>query len=264
MRRPKQKVLVFTVLFAIIAILVVFYAWPNQAAAPAKQARPGTTNTSPAGSGFDKNKYSLDDAASLWVVVNKSRSLPSSYTPSGLRAPAVPLRLAADSPEMWLRPEAGTFLVKLFAAAKTDGFNLMLTSGYRSYAEQQTVYGNYVKTDGIAGADTYSARPGHSEHQTGLAADVEPRSRVCELDQCFGATPEGRWLAANCYKFGFVIRYPKDKQNITGYEYEPWHVRYVGTGLAAQLHKTGQTLEQYFGLPAAPDYSGSNFELNNP
>ncbi len=109
---------------------------------------------------------------------------------------------------------------------------------------------------GKAVADTQSARPGFSEHQTGLAADIEPASRTCEVQECFGDTPEGQWVAANAYKYGFVIRYPKDMQHVTGYIYEPWHVRYVGKKLAEQMHKEGvATLEQFFGLENAPDYN---------
>ena len=104
-------------------------------------------------------------------------------------------------------------------------------------------------------ADQQSARPGYSEHQTGFAADVGPVSQNCALQQCFGDTPEGKWLAANAYKYGFIIRYAADDQDITGYEAEPWHIRYVGTELSTQMHTTGiKTLEQFFNVPGGAVY----------
>ena len=109
--------------------------------------------------------------------------------------------------------------------------------------------------DDEASADDESARPGFSEHQTGLAVDVGMANATCEVDQCFGATPAGKWVAANGYKYGFIVRYPQGLSDITGYEYEPWHLRYVGVGLATEMHnKAVQTLEQFFDLPAATDY----------
>lgn len=131
----------------------------------------------------------------------------------------------------------------------------MLSSGYRSYNYQTSLYSNYVKNEGQTAADTQSARPGHSEHQTGLAADIEPASRNCEVDQCFATTPEGKWLAANAYTYGFIIRYPADKVDVTGYEYEPWHIRYIGAPLATELHNQGiETLEEFFGVSGGPSY----------
>jgi D-alanyl-D-alanine carboxypeptidase len=113
-----------------------------------------------------------------------------------------------------------------------------------------------VQSEGQAVADTQSARPGYSEHQSGLAADLEPASRKCEVDQCFGDTPEGKWLSANAYKYGFVIRYPLGLDNITGYEYEPWHVRYVGIALSTEMHDEGiLTLEQFFAISGGTAYA---------
>ena len=197
----------------------------------------------------------------MWVVVNKGRQLPSDYVPAGLVVPTVPLRLSGSAAEMHVRSDTAAAMEKMFAAAKNEGINLMLASGYRSYATQVSVYNGYVSASGVDQADTFSARPGHSEHQTGLAADVEPTSRVCEVEQCFENTPEGKWLAANSYKYGFIIRYQKDTQALTGYEYEPWHVRYVGSDLSAQIHQTGQTLEQFFGLPNYSTYPDKSLIL---
>lgn len=205
---------------------------------------------------FNKKQFSLDDPASIWVIVNKHRQLkPKDYVPAELRPPRMPLRITSSTDEMSLRPEAAHALEELYKDAKQSGLELMVASAYRGNKYQQSLYYTYVERQGQAEADTQSARPGHSEHQTGWAVDVEPASRKCEVEACFGGMPEGQWVAANAYKYGFVIRYQKDKQAITGYIYEPWHLRYVGKALAEELHKQGNpTLEEFFGLEAAPDY----------
>lgn len=211
--------------------------------------------TSQSTTSFNKSQYSLTDPKSIWLVVDKKRPLnPLTYAPD-LTVPSIPLRLSASDGEMHVSSQMAGALEQLVAGAKQDGINLMLASGYRSYALQVSVYGSEVRAYGQTQADLESARPGYSEHQTGFAADLEPTSRECEVSQCFANLPEGKWLAANAYRYGFIIRYPSDKTNITGYEYEPWHVRYVGTALSNEMHKEGiTTLEEFFGLPAAPNY----------
>ena len=205
---------------------------------------------------FDKGHYSLDDPGRIWVIVNKRRPLnPKNSTPRDLRAPSVPLRLNDQHDEMKLQAIAAQATETLFAAAKKDKLELMVASAYRSSDYQKGLYNGYVKQQGQAAADTQSARPGHSEHQTGLALDVEPATRKCEVEACFADLPEGQWVAANAYKHGFVLRYHKDKESITGYIFEPWHLRYVGKALAQKLHDEGDpTLEEFFSLPPAPDY----------
>lgn len=205
---------------------------------------------------FDKKQHSLDDPNSIWVIANKRRPLqPTTYTPGDLVVPDVPLRLTDQDEEMQLRQVTATAIEELFADAKQDGLDLMVSSAFRSYDYQSGLYNRYVQQQGQAVADTQSARPGHSEHQTALAVDVEPTSRECEVEQCFANLPEGKWVAQNAYKYGFVVRYQQDKDHITGYMYEPWHLRYVGKPLAAELHTLGDpTLEEFFGLPPAPDY----------
>lgn len=211
-----------------------------------------TTSSSPIK--FDKNAHSTTDASSIWVVVNKKRPLPADYTPANLRAPAIPLRLSSSYPEMQLRSDAADAAEQLVTAAKSDGIDLMLVSGYRSFDSQQTVYNSYVAQEGQAAADAYSARPGHSEHQTGLAADFGMTDRMCELDACFGETDAGIWLVQNAAAYGFILRYDKNNQAKVGYNYEPWHFRFVGKELAAEIKKSGQTLEEFFGLPSASSY----------
>jgi len=205
---------------------------------------------------FDKTKFSLTDPASPWLVVNKKRILsPATYAPTDLTTPATQLKSAGTSTDMQVRAETARALESMIAAAKNENINLMLASGYRSYNTQNTIYNSEVRAYGQATADKESARPGHSEHQTGWAADVGATNRKCELQACFADSAEGKWLAANAHSFGFIIRYPKDKTAVTGYTYEPWHVRYVGTDLSNQMYKENiETLEEFFNLPAAPDY----------
>ena len=160
-----------------------------------------------------------------YLVVNKTYSLPEDYGSK-------------------LTSETTDAFNKMQAAAKLDNINLWIQSGYRSYDLQQRLYNNYVNRDGKKEADTYSARPGHSEHQSGLAFDVNT------IDDSFIGTPEAIWLSKNCYKYGFILRYPEGKTNETGYKYEPWHFRYVGKDLATKLYNNGNwiTMEDYFGL----------------
>ncbi|MBX4201318.1 M15 family metallopeptidase [Candidatus Saccharibacteria bacterium] len=264
MRKNKKKTYATSIAIAVLLIGVVFLAWPkNQPVSGIHATAPKTATPTPSPKPveFDKTQHSTDISSSLWVVVNKGRVLPSNYAPDGLVVPNVPLRYSTSSSEMHVRADTAAAMESLFKAASTQGINLKLASGYRSYSYQVSVYGGYVKSDGVTQADTYSARPGHSEHQTGLAADLEPIDRQCEVEQCFENTPEGQWLAANSYKYGFIIRYGKTTQNLTGYQYEPWHVRFVGIDLANQIQVSGQTLEQFFGLPTYPDYPAQSYQL---
>jgi D-alanyl-D-alanine carboxypeptidase len=228
---------------------------PASSSKPASQQKGSTDTKASQPAAFDKKQYSLDDPNSIWVIANKQRPLqPKTYAPADLVVPNVPLRTASSNGEMHVRQANARAMETMFAAAKAQGINLMLASGYRSYMLQVSVYSAEVKNYGQAVADSESARPGYSEHQTGLAADIEPASHQCEVTDCFANLPEGKWLAANEWQYGYVIRYRQGTQNIAGYKYEPWHVRYVGTALAAEIHKSGQPLETFFGLPVAPSY----------
>jgi zinc D-Ala-D-Ala carboxypeptidase len=249
-----KKVFVLLIAVAALAIGVYTFAQQRGGHGTAREAHHADNGAKTAS--FDKKKRSVSAANSLWLVVNKRRPIvPKDYTPAPLVAPDMPLRLSATTPEMLLRKDAADALAALAANAKKDNIGLMLSSGYRSYSYQTNLYSYYVSKQGQAEADTQSARPGFSEHQTGLAADVEPTSRQCEVEQCFADLPEGRWVAANAYRYGFVIRYQNSKDAVTGYEYEPWHLRYVGTDLSYELHKQGNpTLEAFFALGDAPDY----------
>ncbi|WP_425953592.1 M15 family metallopeptidase [Xylanimonas sp. McL0601] len=186
------------------------------------------------------------DAASLLVVVNKQRPLdPVTYAPADLRP--------ADG--VLLRTEAADAFERLSAAAEAAGAPVEARSGFRSYADQVRTHRRWVRTLGSASAEAQSARPGFSEHQTGLAVDVLPRGGACQDFGCFGATPQAAWLAKNAGRFGFVVRYQAGQQAVTGYTDEPWHLRYVGVRAAADVAASGaRSLEEHIGLPAAPTY----------
>jgi D-alanyl-D-alanine carboxypeptidase len=213
----------------------------------------GATPTPTSTTGFDKAAFSIDDPTSYWIVVNKLRPLnPVSYAPPDL----VTVPVAHDNPAI-MRSAASAALVAMFAAGAAEGAGQMqIQSSYRSYPVQVRVYNGWVSSKGKAQADQQSARPGFSEHQTGLAVDISTVPLKCSLAACFGTTPQGEWLVANAWRFGYLLRYPADKTAVTGYEYEPWHFRYIGIPLATELHTEGvETLEEFFGLPAAPDYA---------
>lgn len=142
--------------------------------------------------------------------------------------------------------EARAAFEEMAAAARVDGFELVAFSGYRSFERQQELYKRYVKNDGQEAADRYSARPGHSEHQTGLAFDIgEQNFEEHFARESFGETEAGKWVASNAHEYGFIMRYPNGKEKITGYMYEPWHFRYVGKELAKKLTESGLTVEEY-------------------
>lgn len=170
------------------------------------------------------------------LIVNKTYSIPSTYAPDNANG--------YSYCNTCLTPETINAFNQMQADANALGLNLYISSGYRSYSYQDGLYTNYVSRDGKQAADTYSARPGHSEHQTGLAFDLNT------IDDSFANTIEGKWVQDNCYKYGLIIRYPKGKENITGYQYESWHLRYIGHELAEKLYNNGNwiTLEEHFNL----------------
>lgn len=190
-------------------------------------------------------------AASLTVLVNKKTPLsPLRYTPT-----LWPLSAVGVGGGQAMRPEAAVAMRDLVQAAAGAGHSLQVASAYRSYDTQVAVFNRYVSERGVAGAELTSARPGYSEHQTGLAADVVAVGSGCGIDQCFGSLPAGHWVAANAWRYGFIVRYPNGYTSITGYEWEPWHLRYVGVDAAREMHDGGiATYEQYLGAAAAPTY----------
>ena len=157
------------------------------------------------------------------LIVNKKYPLPKDYDPK-------------------VNKEALEALKSMQADAKTLNLDLTLISGYRSYKDQEILHEKYVLKDGEEIANTYSAKPGYSEHQTGLAFDVG------STDRSFSDTIEAKWIEENAHLYGFIVRYPKDKMNITGYIYEPWHIRYLGVDIATKVKESGLTLEEYLGI----------------
>lgn len=158
------------------------------------------------------------------LVANKTYGLPSSYHPGDLL------------------PECQSAFSTMQADASAKGLNIYNASGFRSYSLQNDLYTRYSNRDGKAAADRYSARPGHSEHQTGLALDLN------DITSAFANTAEGQWVAENCWRYGFILRYPQGKEAQTGYMYEPWHIRYVGVDVATKIYESGLCLEEYYGI----------------
>lgn len=192
------------------------------------------------------------DTSTITFLVNREYPLSSDYVPEDLTTPDVLFPFSDTSiDKAKMTPEAGKALALLFDAAYDEaGLTLYGVSAYRSYARQYTIYATNLAVYGTAHTNRYSAAPGRSEHQTGLAIDISCASESFRLETTFADTSEGLWVAENAHRFGFILRYPKDKEHITGYNYEPWHIRYVGTELAAYLYETGLTLDEYYGVPS--------------
>lgn len=161
------------------------------------------------------------------LIANKTYSLPSGYNPGDLL------------------PECAAAFSEMKSAAAQQGLGIWNASGFRSYELQESLYTRYSNRDGKEAADRYSARPGHSEHQSGLAIDLN------EITSSFKNTKEGKWVAENCHKYGFIIRYAEGKEAQTGYMYEPWHIRYVGVDTATAIYNSGLCLEEYFGITSS-------------
>jgi len=256
MRYTREVRKPFVVFLGIVIVLAASLWWVNQRQNPAPAATATAVHHSAAkADSFNKDLHSTTDPSSLWVVVNKQHPLqPVSYAPSDLRYPKVALRVPGAT-EMQLRDPAATALEQMFAGATQAGYQLQVSTAYRGYEYQTGLYNGYVSRQGQAVADQESARPGYSEHQTGLAVDIRAASNKCSLDACFGSMAEGQWLSANAYRYGFILRYPADKTAITGYEYEPWHFRYVGTLLSQEMHKQHiETLEEFFHVSGGTTY----------
>ncbi len=244
----------------VVAGAAVLATWPRAAtptapADPASQTVPAGVTAPPAASGRGAalpataakrplRGPSVSDPSSPWVVVNKVLPLDPGFRPEMSIVRGYQVATVAAGP-----------LEELLDASGAAGHELKIASAFRSYAYQHQVHEATAATRGREAAERISARPGHSEHQTGLAVDVvTPADLSCSLAACFAQQPAGRWLAANAWRYGFVVRYRPGDTAVTGFEPEPWHLRYVGRRLAAELRRTGTTtLEEYFDLPGG-DY----------
>lgn len=211
----------------VFAEVKVRVADPDKPATTKAPDTANSTSTTAAAPVSDRDDIKVIDGVTYVqgvMIVNKTYALPSTYNPNGLTQ------------------ETKDAFAELQRDASAAGYSMYSVSDFRSYEQQVTLYNNYVARDGKEAADTYSARPGHSEHQTGLTIDVN----------CAGAafhdTPEAKWLAENCWKYGFIIRFPRGKEDKTGYTYESWHIRYVGKDWAKKIYDSGLCLEEYFNL----------------
>ncbi|WP_085993502.1 D-alanyl-D-alanine carboxypeptidase family protein [Oceanobacillus senegalensis] len=197
------------------------------------------TTSTQSGSKIIGNPY---DQLSL---INKDFALPADYIPEDLVVPDVRFPFTEDLPKKQMREVAARALEDLFEAADEEGLELFAQSGYRSFERQEAIFTSNVNLHGEEAANTFSARPGESEHQTGLTMDVTSPDIGFKLIVEFGETDEGKWIAEHAADFGFIIRYPKGKEEITQYQYEPWHLRYVGEKAAKEITEKGITLEEY-------------------
>jgi D-alanyl-D-alanine carboxypeptidase len=177
-------------------------------------------------------------------LVNRSHMVSSEYVPEVRKTDVYGMSQS-------MREDAATALEEMFAAAAEDGVKLSTVSGYRSYTKQNAIHARKVKTSGQEQADRLSAPPGASEHQLGLAMDVAQRGSS-QLSSGFAGTKAGQWVDANAYRFGFIVRYQQDTEAITGYAYEPWHVRYVGKEYAKEIFESGEPLETYVSAHRLP------------
>jgi D-alanyl-D-alanine carboxypeptidase len=196
---------------------------------------------------FDKNLYLTTDPSSIWVIANKKHPLiPKDYIPADL------VKVHGGIVSSKIEPD----LDQMIADASSQGVTLTLPSSYRSYSYQLGLYNGYVAQDGVSGADTYSARPGYSEHQTGLAIDFGGITKPsCNIQDCYAGTKEGMWLKTNANDYGFILRYTAEKQPVTGYVNEAWHYRYVGKDLTTEMKKKSiTTLEEFFGVSGGESY----------
>ncbi|RYL94396.1 D-alanyl-D-alanine carboxypeptidase family protein [Sporolactobacillus sp. THM7-4] len=192
-----------------------------------------------------KGVHVVADPDSTLVLVNKHFKLPDHYVPRQLVYPNVPFITSQRSEKFKMRKVAADALEKMFAAAKKDGISLAGVSAYRSFALQTVLFNNYARQDGVKKALTYCASPGTSEHETGLAIDVSGTSGMYAATEAFAKTAQAKWLAEHAQNYGFIIRYPKGKEKVTGYEYEAWHIRYVGVQAAKTITKNKLALEEY-------------------
>ena len=232
-RRRKQSFITCLVILCVLVVLILVLmhtcgkekeptektAATTAATSQSQTTAAITTTTTPAHEIVEQDGFTYVDGV---LVVNKTYSIPAEFDLGDLS------------------PECSDAFYEMQAAAEADGIGLWIASGYRSYETQRDLYESYLAED--PDADAYSARPGHSEHQTGLAIDLN------DVSDTFGETPEGQWVAEHCADYGFILRYPKDKEAQTGYMYEPWHIRYVGVEMAQNITASGLCLEEYFGI----------------
>lgn len=189
---------------------------------------------------FYTNTKKTDISKNELILVNKYNYLTSDYNPDDLKELS---NVYSYGTNQMLRLDAYNAFIEMWNKATEDGYKLIVNSSYRSYEEQEKIYNDYSSWYGKAEADKKAARPGYSEHQTGLALDIQS---YCSENKEFDECPEFTWLINNAYKYGFILRYPKDLDYITGYNYESWHYRYIGTKASTYIHKNNITFDEYY------------------
>ncbi len=211
-----------------------------------KSNQDGRSRSGSSGESID-HRRAAENIDGILVLVNKKRYLDPDYKPNDLVIPNIKFSFREKHEKKYMKREAAKALEELFGQAYEKGIHIFALSGYRSYDTQKWIFENKANKTGEKKANELIARPGESEHQTGLAMDLTSQSVQFDLKEEFGDTKEGRWVGNNAHKFGFIIRYPKNKMSITGHGYEPWHIRYVGKKAAKEIYNKDITLEEYLG-----------------
>ncbi|CEH36256.1 M15 family metallopeptidase [Romboutsia lituseburensis] len=188
----------------------------------------------------DKGIQEVEEVEPNLILVNKENPLDSDYKPSNLVKPNIPFADSANEEERYMKSESSMAIEELFRSAEQEGIKLLGMSAYRSYDSQKNIYYNRIRSVGKKEADRYVAKPGKSEHQTGFAIDITNEDRWFVK-----STEEAQWLAKNAHNYGFILRYPENKEDITGVAYEPWHIRYVGKETAKKIYEEQITFEEF-------------------
>ena len=256
-RRVMRNRIIFGAIVLLILLGIIFLvhgcAKHHQAKVKAKQEAQEKKSTDPAEEARKKAVKAAkkrenpltEDTGDILMIVNKEYGLSEEYKPNDLtKVEHCDFSVGSDECHQ-LKKEPAEAIEEMFAAAREDGYEIIMRTGYRSYGYQAALYESYKEQDGEEAADKYSARPGSSEHQSGLCCDVGIEGKDLNT---FEGTDEAKWIADNSWKYGFVVRYPQDKEDITGYMYEAWHIRYVGKEAAKYMHEKNLTLEEYLEL----------------
>lgn len=259
-KKKPVRFIVFAVMFLVLVGVATYYLLVRANPAAVKQTPTQTQQTQPEQTAkktlllpgaktriplpIEKSAFTLPDG--LLVLVNKSIPNDLAYEPSDLQLPNVPYRTDKAPEEMMVRAALIAPLENMFSAAKKDGIDLLIGSAYRSSKLQETYFNSYVASSGLEEAEKYIMHPGTSEHQLGLTVDLTTTDRECYLVECFESTKAGVWLADNAHKYGFILRYPKDKVEITKLNYEPWHFRYLGIPIATAIFESRLSYEEAY------------------
>lgn len=245
---PASKLMLLIILLIImLVVLVEGISAYRRSKSEENQLNYSSTSSSVTAPVAEKSAYPTgtdpETLGSLTQLVNQNHGVPTDYEPTDLVMNDLP-----GIRDTYLRKEAAEALANLFAAAEKDGAALLCCSGFRSYASQQEVYADQISQSGEEEAKKTTAPPGFSEHQTGLCMDVTSASVNNDLTTDFINTTEGKWLDKNAWKYGYIVRYPDGMERITGYTYEPWHIRYLGKDVAKAVYLSGKTYEEYLGI----------------